>query len=197
MLTSPVKREGKSVLMKRKTTKEILAESFMELSASKPISKITIAEITENCSMTSPTFYRHFKDKYDLISWIFVQEAQKNVDQIGHDGYLWKDTLLDGLRYYSENRKYMVNALKHTSGRDSFINQITETDIGYITDEVMKKRGTKDIPDDLLALIKIYCYGTGQYLCEWLMDSKPASCEEVAAAMEASIPEKLKPYLCQ
>ncbi len=183
--------------MKRKTTKEILAESFMELSASKPISKITIAEITENCSMTSPTFYRHFKDKYDLISWIFVQEAQKNVDRIGQEGYLWKDTLLDGLRYYAENRKYMINALKHTSGRDSFINQITEIDIGYITDEIREKRGTKDIPDDLAALIKIYCYGTGQYLCEWLMASKPDSCEQVAAAMEDSIPEKLRPYLCE
>lgn len=183
--------------MKRKTTKEILADSFMELSQTKPISKITIADITENCSMTSPTFYRYFKDKYDLIAWIYVQEAQKNVDKIGHDGYLWKDTLLDGLHYYAENRKYMVNALKHTSGRDSFINQMTEMNIGYITDEVRKKNETKSIPKDLTAMIKIYCYGTGQYLCEWLMDSKPASCEEVAAAMKACIPEKLKPYLCQ
>ena len=183
--------------MKRKTTKEILAESFMELSESRPISKITIADITENCSLTSPTFYRYFRDKYDLMSWIYVTEAQKNVDKIGRDGYLWKDTLLDGLRYYAGNRKYMVNALKHTSGRDSFINQMTEMDIGYITDEVRKKIGTKTIPKDLAAMIKIYCYGTGQYLCEWLMDSESAPCEEVAAVMEASIPEKLKPYLCR
>ena len=74
---------------------------------------------------------------------------------------------------------------------------MNELNIGYITDEVRKKNGTKTITGDLTALIKIYCYGTGQYLCEWLMDSKPASCEEVAAAMEASIPEKLKPYLCE
>ena len=100
--------------MKRKTTKEILAESFMELSEGKPISKITIADITENCSMTSPTLYRHFKDKYDLIAWIYIMMVQDNLAKIGHDGYLWKDTLLDGLRYYAENRKYMVNALKHT-----------------------------------------------------------------------------------
>lgn len=53
--------------MRRKTTKELLAESFMELSATKPVSKITIAEITRNCSLSSPTFYRHFKDKYDLM----------------------------------------------------------------------------------------------------------------------------------
>jgi tRNA1Val (adenine37-N6)-methyltransferase len=53
--------------MKRKTTKEILADSFLELAAEKRIDKITIAEITSNCSMSQPTFYNHFKDKYDLI----------------------------------------------------------------------------------------------------------------------------------
>ncbi|MBQ7670125.1 MAG: TetR/AcrR family transcriptional regulator C-terminal domain-containing protein [Clostridia bacterium] len=183
--------------MKRKTTKEILAESFMELSAGKPINKITIAEIADNCSMTSTTFYRHFKDKYDLIVWIYISEAQKNVDRIGHGGYVWKDTLLDGLRYYAENRKYMINALKHTSGRDSFINQMTKLNIGYIMDEVRKKTGRKNVNDDLVAMIKIYCYGTGQYLCEWLMNDKPSSCEEAAEAMEACIPEKLRPYLCR
>ena len=183
--------------MKRKTTKEILAESFKELSQTKPISKITIADITENCSMTSPTFYRHFKDKYDLIAWIYVMMVQDNLAKIGHDGYLWKDTLLDGLRYYAEDRKYMINALKHTSGRDSFINQMTKMNIGYITDEVKKKEGIKSISEEFIVMIKIYCYGTGQYLCEWLMDREPASCEEVASVMEACIPEKLKPYLCE
>ncbi|MBM6967981.1 hypothetical protein [Pseudoramibacter alactolyticus] len=35
--------------MKRKTTKEILAESIRELSAQKAMDKITIDEITDNC----------------------------------------------------------------------------------------------------------------------------------------------------
>ena len=48
--------------MLRKTTKEILAESFMELTATKPISKISIVDIVENCAMTKPTFYRYFKE---------------------------------------------------------------------------------------------------------------------------------------
>ena len=183
--------------MKRKTTKEILAESFKELSQTKPISKITIADITENCGMTKPTFYRYFKDKYDLMAWLFVQEAQGNVNKIGKDGYLWRDTLLDGLHYYEKNRKFMVNALKHTSGRDAFINLINETDIAFIMDEIRKKLGISKVSDHLTALVKIYCYGTGQYMCNWLMDGCPVPCEEVALAMEACIPEELKPCLCE
>ena len=183
--------------MKRKTTKELLAESFLELAASKAINKISVIEIVENCGMTKPTFYRYFKDKYDLITWIFVGEAQRIIDQIGTDGYLWRDTLLDGLRYYEKNRKYMVNALKHTSGKDAFINQINLADIAFITAEVRKKLDTRALPEELAAMIRIYCYGTGQFLCDWLMDATPASCEKVAEVMEASIPAQLRPFLCE
>ena len=48
--------------MKRKTTKELLAESFLELAETKRIDKIRISDITDNCGMSQPTFYHHFKD---------------------------------------------------------------------------------------------------------------------------------------
>ncbi len=35
--------------MKRKTTKEILTESFRELAENRPVDKITIKEIVDNC----------------------------------------------------------------------------------------------------------------------------------------------------
>lgn len=53
--------------MKKKTTKELLADSFLELAEKVPINKITIANIAENCEVTQPTFYRYFKDKYDIL----------------------------------------------------------------------------------------------------------------------------------
>ena len=51
--------------MKKKTTRELLADSFLELAEKVPINKITIANIVKNCEVTQPTFYRYFKDKYD------------------------------------------------------------------------------------------------------------------------------------
>ena len=58
--------------MKRKTTKEILAESFRELAENRPVDKITIQEIVDNCDFSPATFYRHFRDKYDLIAWDYM-----------------------------------------------------------------------------------------------------------------------------
>lgn len=183
--------------MKRMTTKELLAESFLELAEKKPINKITIADIVGNCEMTQPTFYRYFKDKYDMIAWIYVIEVAKNIDKIGQDGYVWKNTLLDGMRFYEENRSFMVNALKHTSGRDSFLFQMADMNIGIIENEIKKKLGKDKLPKELSVIAKIYCYGTNQYLYDWLIDETELSYEQVADLMEKSIPEALRPYLCE
>ena len=67
--------------MKRKTAKEILAESFRELAEKKPVDKITVPDIVGNCGYSKTTFYRLFKDKYDLMAWDYAQRLQAIVGQ--------------------------------------------------------------------------------------------------------------------
>ena len=43
--------------------------------AQKPIDKITIRDITDLCDMRRQNFYYHFQDIYDLMHWMFQQEA--------------------------------------------------------------------------------------------------------------------------
>ena len=181
--------------MKRITTKELLASSFLELSEKKPINKITIANIVENCELTQPTFYRHFKDKYDMMIWIYVKEIGKSFKKIGTDKHEWKDTIIDGVVYFTENKKFLINALKHTSGIDSFLWQMSKMNIEFMENEIKKEMHTKECPKDLSILIKIYCYGTIQFLCEWLTEDIPLDPNELASLLEKSIPEDLKPFL--
>lgn len=82
----------------RKSKKEVLVRSFRELALQKPISKITITNITDNCGLSQPTFYRYFKDKYDLIAWAYTSDTGKIMGRIGERGYAWRDTLYDGAR---------------------------------------------------------------------------------------------------
>ena len=44
-----------------------LANAMKELLVHTPVDKITVKQIVDQCDVTRPTFYRHFKDKYDLI----------------------------------------------------------------------------------------------------------------------------------
>lgn len=113
-------------VMKRKTAKEILAESFLELAGSKSIDKITVKDITDNCGYSTATFYRQFKDKYDLIAWQYTRGVAEIMGRIGEKDYGWKQTLLDGAYGFQKNRDYLANLLLHTSGHDQFIIYMTE-----------------------------------------------------------------------
>ena len=93
--------------MKRKTAKEILAESFRKVAETKPIDKITIRDIVDNCGYSPATFYRQFSDKYDLIAWDYVARTTVIIDKVGVDAYQWKHTWADGVKFYAENREYI------------------------------------------------------------------------------------------
>ena len=90
--------------MKRKTAKEILAESFQELAEKKPVDKITVKDITGNCGYSTATFYRHFRDKYDLIAWYHAAGTAEIMAKIGKDGYTTYDILKE---YYQDEEEDM------------------------------------------------------------------------------------------
>ena len=56
-------------------TKTALEASLKKLLLKKPLDKITIRDLTEDCGISRMTFYYHFKDIYDLVEWICYEDA--------------------------------------------------------------------------------------------------------------------------
>lgn len=169
----------------------------MELAQKIAIDKITITRITDNCGLSQPTFYNHFRDKYDLMTWIYVNRIEEIMGKLDQEGKRWKDTLIEGARYFADNRVFMVNALEHTGGQDSFLKNVTAINEQLLMAEVRKKLKSSDIPTDTLYYIKIYCHGTVHFLFEWLTGKIKLTVDEVATIWENSLPEPLRPYLLE
>ena len=55
--------------------KRQLADSLKMLMVKKNLKKITVQEIADGCGANRYTFYYHFKDIYDLLMWMFQEEA--------------------------------------------------------------------------------------------------------------------------
>ncbi len=170
--------------MKRKTAKEILTASFQELAAVKNIDKITIQEIADNCGYSPATFYRHFKDKYDLIAWEHTRAVAEIVDQTSADDYLWKQTLYDGARLYNENRNYLKNLLQHTSGHDSFMRYMTEINSSALEKYILSVKGDQKLTHEEMMCVKMYCLGLVGLACDWIMGKINTTTEEIAKVYE-------------
>ena len=71
-------------------TKRAISASLKHLLLQKPLGKITINDIAEDCGINRMTFYYHFKDIYDLIEWTCVEDASRALE--GKKTYLYKLT---------------------------------------------------------------------------------------------------------
>lgn len=180
--------------MQKQTTKDVLAASFLDLAGKKRIDKITIAKITQNCGLSKPTFYNHFRDKYDLIVWIYVREAESILERFGAKGYHWKELLPAFADFFTKNRGFVINALKHTSGQDAFVRQVERIHVSIMANAVRKRREDKEITPELLGVVKVYCYGTVRLLFEWLVENRMTAAAWVEI-WDHSLPEALRPYL--
>ena len=183
--------------MKRKTAKELLAESFWELAEEKPIGRITVGEIVRNCGYSTATFYRHFKDKYDLIVWAYAQTVADTMNQIGIDGYPWKQTLLEGAKLFMENRNVLANLMLHTSGYDAFISHMTEINYRALKAHILKSSGQTELDEKTDMYVRMYCMGTVCLTSEWILGKYRITPEELATIYENCLPLPLHPYLLQ
>ena len=98
-------------------TKRALAHAFKALLRLQPFEKISVGEICEACELNRKSFYYHFKDKYDLIQWIFQTEfisAMGSVD--AEDRWSFLSALC---AYFERERDFYVKILR-ISGQNSF-----------------------------------------------------------------------------
>jgi len=181
--------------MKRKTAKEILADSFLELAGQVGVDKITVKAIVENCGYSQATFYRQFKDKYDLIAWEYSRRVSAIMDRVGAGEYPWRQTTLEGALYFQSHREYLANLFMHTTGLDSFVFHMVELNYRHLRDCVVRALGG-EMPDEKTEMyLRAYCHGTVDLTCEWVLGKYKASAQDLAEVFENCLPAPLRPLL--
>ena len=178
------------------STKEIFAESLKKLSSEKSFAKITVKDIVNNCGLTKTTFYKYFRDKYDLAAWIYSATAEKIMNKIDSNNYTWKNSLTEGINYFFDNKNFLKNLMMNTSGQDSFINYVANFNIKILSDYIKRSQNLDTLPSEIEIAVKIYCYGTVCIICEMLIKDFPIPVENFVSLLEKSLPESLKKFLC-
>ena len=118
------------------TTKRALAMSLKQLMAQKPLSKITIADLTEACGINRMTFYYHFQDIYDLIEWICLEEGGQAL-QGRKDYQTWQEGLV-ALCHATIRNRVFVEGVYHSVQREQIENYLLRVVHALLLDVVME-----------------------------------------------------------
>ena len=95
-------------------TKRALEASLKKLLLQKPLNKITISDIAEDCGISRMTFYYHFKDIYDLVEWACVEDAARAL--AGKKTYdTWQEGFLNIFQAVLDNKPFIMNVYRTVS----------------------------------------------------------------------------------
>lgn len=148
-------------------TKKALATSLMELLEERTIEKITVKDITDRCELNRNTFYYHFTDVYDLLNYIFINEAEKIVDKnITCD--TWQ-TMFIRLTQYVIDHKKMVIHVYNSLCREQLNNYLFNISGELLLQIIKIEAKNMDVSDeDIKTLVDFYKFALVGMLFEWI-----------------------------
>ena len=148
-------------------TRKAIRESFLKLLDERPVHKITIRDIVQDCGINRNTFYYHYRDLPALIEEIFIDEADEIIRQF--PGISSIEECLEAVVNTALSRKRAVLHLYQSSGREVY-----EQSLWRVCEHVVTAFICSALPDlnenDRDILIRFYkceCFGQA---AAWLND---------------------------
>ena len=148
-------------------TKKALAASLIKLLSQKPLDKVTVKDIIEDCGVNRQTFYYHFKDIYDLVDWIFLEMASESLE--GKETYdTWQQGFTQILYGVLRNRRLIMNAYNSLSREqvEQFLYAMTyDLLLGVVEAEAV---GVPIREEDKKFIIDFYKYAFVGLMLDWI-----------------------------
>ena len=147
-------------------TKRALASALKELMEETPFSKISVSDICQACDMNRKSFYYHFKDKYDLVNWIYYTETLPYMGSFSDRAH-WTDGLKALCHYLQDNRRFYINALD-LPGQNSFQEYLTQFAHALVRSLAEDLMGQRRIPEEELEFIAdFYAFAFVGLIIKW------------------------------
>ncbi len=129
-------------------------------------------------------FNYHFKDKYDLVAWIFFNDAFKT-DVIS------VDSSAKGMEQMRKDYLFYKSAYEDTS-QNALWQYMHEYFVDRYSQEAKRILKTETLDTQIMYSIRLYCYGGVGMTQEWLMTDNITPAKTVVEMMFNSMPENIR-----
>lgn len=175
-------------LPRQDRTRYKLADSIKECMKTTPVDRITVKDIVEGCGLTRQTFYRNFKDKYDLINWYFDKLVLQAFEQIGM-GNTVGESLTQKFDFIRSEKAFFTEAF-----RSDDYNSVKEHDFELILQfykNLIARKTSRPLGEELDFLLEMYCRGSVYMTEKWVLGGMKDSSRKLADTLVDAMPPKL------
>lgn len=178
-------------------TKRAIEQSLKNLLLKKPLTKITINDIAEDCGINRRTFYYHFKDIYDLVEWSCREDAKRALDEKKtYD--TWQQGFLQIFEAVEKNKPFIRNVYRcvHQEQVERYLKPLVDNLLLGVINEEAKDRSIRDEDKDFIA--QVYSYIFIGLRLDWIKDGRHQDPKEIvdrlAKLIKGSIASSLKKF---
>lgn len=173
---------------RQEATKYKLADSVKQCMKAASVDRITVKDIVEGCGLTRQTFYRNFKDKYDLINWYFDKLVQQSLGQI-ETGSRVRESLARKFAFILEERAFFSGAF-----RSDDHNSLKEHDFELILrfyNRLLAQRTSKPLDEELQFQLEMYCRGSVYMTVKWVLGGMKDTPQQMSDKLVDAMPPRL------
>lgn len=156
----------------------MIAQGVKQLLQTTDFEDLSVGEIAKHCGISRNTFYYHFKDKYDIISWIFYTEITPIIEDASEIEN-WDDGLLALCKYMQDNKNFYIKVLQ-VQGQNSFTECLMEFYANLVRNLLLKAKGEQVLdPRQIRIVSNFYAFGLTGVVSTWAKNGMKAQPEPV------------------
>lgn len=182
-------------MVTRLDTKELLAESLIELSNHKPLDKITVKEIAENCALKRETFYYYFSGKTEFIQWVYKKKVSDIISKTGYEPL--SITIKKLYKFMSEHKQIFKKTLLSLYPMDNFHNILVQDKIENLTNHIKSISGKTVLTEEEQFAIYVRAHASVGIIEEWLRGRITGDIDKISVMFAECMPDLLKKYFAQ
>ena len=159
-------------------TKYALENSLKKLLLQKPLNKITINDITEDCGINRMTFYYHFKDIYDLVEWVCMEDAKKALaDNKTYE--TWQQGFVRIFDAVRENKPFIMNVYRCVSREqvEKYLTPLTDDLLMGVINELSAEMVVR--AEDKAFIAQVYSYAFVGLMLDWIKKGMKEDYQEI------------------
>lgn len=176
----------------RENTKSMFAAALKELLKTRQLKNLRVNDICAWCGAKRQTFYYHFRDKYNLVAWIYWKDLETSVRE--YSGNLCEEQLACLLNRLDAERAFYRKVFSETA-QNSLDDSIYRYNVEK-TEELLKQHLEENsINEELLFSIRYHAAAWVACMRQWVVSSSPCPAAELAAAIYRNMPDPLRTTL--
>lgn len=172
-------------------TKQDILRAFNRLINSRGVENISVTMISNEAGVSRATFYRHFKDKYDVMNYNYkyLLDTFGNVNN--------SKSYCDLFTKLFNTGKNTLNPIKYafeSTGFNSFMNYIFEYSYSFAEEVTKVNRDGVGFTEKEKLQAEVFCRGVSHMYKDWVYGKFSLPPDEAAKSLCEMLPESIKNY---